>query len=316
MPIQLFSANLQPVALPSEEKKIQCYLHSGTISIILKAPGSLANLPRIRYLRRPSILVYSTPLFVPMQCTQDGDHTPQDNSEGDVDMQYETRGEDNHSTDKIEISEDGDGSSVSGMPEDVDGSAVPGMPEDGDGSAVPGMPEDGDGSSVPGMPEDGGGSTVLQIIDDILQANIEEEADMYKEEDEARGGHSNSTVNIPDELLFLVQRAGDRLVSMAPQVISNSTSNLAEAFMNVCCKFDGGTFFNRIQRGSFQHRCYGAGLHFQLGPDWTAKVWAGASGSEPGDITKSFGEQAAHEHAMAMKNKTKETYKDQRKKSK
>jgi len=64
-------------------------------------------------------------------------------------------------------------------------------------------------------------------------------------EDEARGG--DSTVNasdILDELFFMIQRAGDKLVSSAPALITNSTSSLAECFMGIRCKFDGGKVYN------------------------------------------------------------------------
>ena len=111
-------------------------------------------------------------------------------------------------------------------------------------------------------------------IDTFLAQYLEDEVQIHNEEDESRGNNpSCNHRDISDDLFFRIQRAGDRLVSMAPQLISNSTSNMAESFMNIRCKFDGGKFYNRIQRGSFQHRTYGAALIFQLGPDWTSKVW-------------------------------------------
>ena len=101
---------------------------------------------------------------------------------------------------------------------------------------------------------------------------------------------------------------------MAPQLISNSTSNVAESFMNIRCKFDGGKFYNRIQRGSFQHRTYGAGLRFQLGPDWSSKAWSKTTGTEPGELRVAFGEHRVHEHEK-MKRKSTTKYKEQRKKA-
>lgn len=89
------------------------------------------------------------------------------------------------------------------------------------------------------------------------------------------------TTPVPDDLYFRIQRAGDRLVSNASSLIENSTSNLAECFMGIRCKFDGGKVINRIQRGSFQYRCNGAGLRFQLGPDWTSQVWHSVTGQQP-----------------------------------
>ena len=112
----------------------------------------------------------------------------------------------------------------------------------------------------------GSNSSMPDTLDEIINLEIYRENDLHLEEDEARGGDcSIKRHNIPDDLYFRIQRAGDRLVSMAPQLITNTTTNLAECYMNIRCKFDGGKFYNRVQRGSFQYRCYGAGLRFQMG---------------------------------------------------
>ena len=84
-----------------------------------------------------------------------------------------------------------------------------------------------------------------------FESLIQDEIVTHNDEDEARG--ADNTVNhknISDSLFFKIQRAGDRLVSMAPQLITNATSDVAECFMNIRCKFDGGKFYNRIQRGN------------------------------------------------------------------
>ena len=52
----------------------------------------------------------------------------------------------------------------------------------------------------------------------------------------------------------------DRLASKSSRLIKNFTTNIAENWMHVRCKFDGGKYVNGSQSGSFQHRCYGAGL--------------------------------------------------------
>ena len=144
-----------------------------------------------------------------------------------------------------------------------------------------------------------------------------EEVHMHNEDEEAREG--DNTIDhtaIPKDLLFQESRADDRLVSMAPQLISNATSNLAECFMNIRCKFDGGKFFNRVQGGSFQHRTYGAGLRFQLGPDWSSKVWPKATGSEAGEIAKTIGKKRVIEHNQSIELKSTEKYQKQRKQAK
>ena len=64
---------------------------------------------------------------------------------------------------------------------------------------------------------------------------------------------------------FEVERAGDRLVNKAHQLIGNETTNLTECFMSVRAKMNGGKQTNRIQSGSFEHRCMTAGLSITLG---------------------------------------------------
>ena len=61
-----------------------------------------------------------------------------------------------------------------------------------------------------------------------------------------------------------IQVLVSRLVSKAGQLIHNLTINLAENWMHIWCKFDGGTVVNRIQSGSWESRCYRAGLEKNL----------------------------------------------------
>ena len=124
------------------------------------------------------------------------------------------------------------------------------------------------------------------------------------------GGCSVNRKNIPDDLFFRIQRAGDRLVSMASQLISNSTTNLAECYMNIRCKFEGGKFYNRIQRGDFQHRCYGAGLRLQMGPDWSSKIWSRATGTKPVDIAVQHDKKEKHDHEKSAHRKSQSEYKE------
>ena len=167
----------------------------------------------------------------------------------------------------------------------------------------------------PSTPEDV--SDVEAVLDDILGEELESENDMHVEEDEARGGDNSVSIKtIPYDLFFRIQRAGDRIVSIASQLVSNQTTNLAECFMNIRCKFDGGKFYNRVQRGSFQHRCYGAGLRFQMGPDWSSLAWSRATGTEPGTITAEHSARERHNHTLSNVIKTASKYKEQRKKAK
>ena len=61
--------------------------------------------------------------------------------------------------------------------------------------------------------------------------------------------------------MFEVERAGNRIVSKAAQLISNNTTNLSECYMSIRAKMDGGKQINRIQSGSFEHRCKDCHLH-------------------------------------------------------
>ena len=70
--------------------------------------------------------------------------------------------------------------------------------------------------------------------------------------------------DLPPNLLFEIERAGDRLVNKAAQLVSNRTTNLSECFMSIRAKMDGGKQINRIQSGSFEHRCMAAGLSMTL----------------------------------------------------
>jgi hypothetical protein len=124
-------------------------------------------------------------------------------------------------------------------------------------------------------------SDVEAVLDDILGEELESENNMHVEEDEAGGGDNSVSIQtLPDDLFFRIQRAGDRIVNIASQLVTNQTTNLAECYMNIRCKFDGGKFYNRVQRGSFQHRCYGVGLRFQTGPDWSSLAWSRATGTD------------------------------------
>jgi len=55
--------------------------------------------------------------------------------------------------------------------------------------------------------------------------------------------------------------------------IGNFTTNLAESYIHIRTKFDGGKQINRSQRGSWQGRCAGAALRMNDGPEWGPQQW-------------------------------------------
>lgn len=107
-----------------------------------------------------------------------------------------------------------------------------------------------------------------------------------------------------------------RLVEKAPQLIGNLTTNLAEAWMHIRCKFDGGKVINRSQSGSWQYRCMGAGLQQNLGKTWGPQVWEEMTKTKANqifiDVSQSFSDKTAKDR----KRKATERAKQNRRKSK
>ena len=91
---------------------------------------------------------------------------------------------------------------------------------------------------------------------------------------------------------------------MASQLVANKNINLAECYMNTRCKFDWGKFYNHIQRGCVQHRCYGAGHQSQIGSDWSSQVWSCATGTEPREITLEHNKKSKYEHSLSTARKS------------
>ena len=117
--------------------------------------------------------------------------------------------------------------------------------------------------------------------------------------------------DLPPNLLFEIERAGDRLVNKAAQLISNRTTNLSECFMSIRAKMDGGKQINRIQSGSFEHRCMAAGLSMTLGPGWiedTLKYLFGSCSS----VTETFSNRRKRKHERDMERKSSDVYKKAR----
>ena len=78
---------------------------------------------------------------------------------------------------------------------------------------------------------------------------------------------------VDQKFLLDVEILASRLVAKAGQLIDNFTTNLAENWMGIRCKFDGGKVINCSQSGSWEHQCMGAGLRLNIGPNWGPKVW-------------------------------------------
>ena len=75
---------------------------------------------------------------------------------------------------------------------------------------------------------------------------------------------------------------------------------------------DGGKFYNRIQSGSFQHRCMAAALRVQNGSGWTTTVLQSMGCTDNLELSKQFTirRKRKHDHDLARKLSLK--YKKQR----
>ena len=82
--------------------------------------------------------------------------------------------------------------------------------------------------------------------------------------------------------------------------------------MSIRCLFDGGKYFNHIQRGSFQYRCNSAGLAVQHGPAWPAMSWQTATNSEPGIVLLQYTLSKSQRQKVDCHRKETHLYKVQR----
>ena len=137
--------------------------------------------------------------------------------------------------------------------------------------------------SSPG-PSDSADTSFLSQVESIVENESESERVLSEDEETARNGHQGSIANLPEGLYTKVLQCGDRLVTMAEQLIDNETSNLAECYMSIRSCFDGGKQYNRIQSGAFEHHCYAAGLRVQHGPEWQLQVWERTTKTKPGEV--------------------------------
>ena len=88
--------------------------------------------------------------------------------------------------------------------------------------------------------------------------------------------------DLDKQLLADVTLLLNRVAAKSERLLENTTTNLAESWMHIRSKFDGGKVFNLCNRGSWHARCYGAAVRMNLGPEWAPKVWEQSTASLPG----------------------------------
>lgn len=100
-----------------------------------------------------------------------------------------------------------------------------------------------------------------------------------------------------------VENLVERLVSKAPRLLQNTTSNAAEYYMSLVAKFNSGKRINFTQRGSFQRRCHAAALRFQKGYSWESSPYKNLTGKSPGSAHKNVVRKRTREHQTASRRK-------------
>ena len=105
-------------------------------------------------------------------------------------------------------------------------------------------------------------------------------------------------------------------MAKASQLVGNFTTNMAENWMGVRCKFDGGKVTNRSQSGSWEFRCMGAGLRMNLGPEWGPQVWKDTISSAPNPVLVDVANDTAKVREKDRKRKSTDREKKRRRESK
>ena len=86
--------------------------------------------------------------------------------------------------------------------------------------------------------------------------------------------------------------------------------------MHIRSKFDGGKQINRIQSGSWQNRCAGAGLRQNRGPSWGLSTWEKVTEKSPNDTFSAVSQGREKQVQKDRERKATEKSKESRRQSK
>ncbi len=89
----------------------------------------------------------------------------------------------------------------------------------------------------------------------------------------ARGECLDEKMEIDSKMYVAIYQIVLRYANKAESLLDNETTILAEMWMNIRSKFDGGKQINGVQKSSWNTRCIVASLRFQFGPDKSPIVW-------------------------------------------
>ena len=152
---------------------------------------------------------------------------------------------------------------------------------------------------------------ILDVIDEQENFWIETTAEDPATEAEILQGGKIATA-IDPKLYHDLQVIISRLVAKANQLIDNVTTNLAESWMHIRTKFDGGKVVNRSQSGSWEHRCMGAGLQQNMGKEWGPGLWKEMTNTSPSKVFSDAANRSAKKAKYEKTRKAKDEVKRQR----
>ncbi len=112
------------------------------------------------------------------------------------------------------------------------------------------------------------------------------------------------------EMLYDISKILNYHAEKADKLMGNYTSNLAENWMAIRAKFDGGKKINRCQRNSWYNRCTGAGLRRNLGSSWSAITFERCTGKPASLPLWKFGKAQAKSLELSKKSKAKPSVKE------
>ncbi|CAG2205860.1 unnamed protein product [Mytilus edulis] len=107
--------------------------------------------------------------------------------------------------------------------------------------------------------------------EDIFQEQSEfwDAGTSLQAQEDSRGNYnlnpSDLQLGMRQDLSLLLNNVAKKSSSL----IGNFTTNLAECWMHIRSKFDGGKMLNHCNRDAWHTRCYAGALRFNIGPNWS-----------------------------------------------
>ncbi len=150
----------------------------------------------------------------------------------------------------------------------------------------------------------------------LMQQNMWTEGTSEEEMEASRLDRPGGPAPIHKEIITAVIQLLQPAIQKADRLLGNFTSNLAESWMAIRTKFDGGKVVNRCQGASWANRCYGASLRRNMGIGWSPIAWQRVTGTKPSAAFVKHYEFRRRHYAAAMRSKAKQDVRERARKRK